>query len=362
MSRLFSPWNIRELTLPNRIMRSATWAGLANDDGTPTPELILAMAKVAEGGVGLVMSGFAFVAPLGKALPRQLGVHIDAMVGPLTRISDAIHKVGGRVGLQIVHAGGQTRPQWCGGQPLAPSAVEYKGYSLPAELTREQIWDIVEAFAAAAARARAAEFDAVQLHAAHGYLVNQFLSPLTNLREDEFGGELEGRARFAREVVRAMRQAVGPEFPLMVKLTSTDGIEGGFTPEEAVEVARWLVADGADCIEVSGGVPAAGKLGPARAVRGVEDEAYFLDNALKIKQAVDVPVVVVGGVRSLKVAEQAVEKVDAVAMCRPLIREPDLVHAWREGRSDRAECISCNGCFKHTMIHGLGCAQLAKED
>lgn len=362
MAEIFSPWNLGGLEIPNRLVRSATWEGLADDDGAPSHDMINATAALAEGGVGLVITGFAFVQPQGRGRPRQTGVHIDAMIGPLTRVSDAVHKSGGLVAMQIVHAGGQTRAEWTGSQPKGPSAMIHPAIKEPvAELSQDEIWDIVDAFALAAARAKAAGFDAVELHGAHGYLVSQFLSPNINLRSDGWGGGLEGRARFCLEVLQACRQAVGPRYPLFIKLNSEDGLKGeGLEVEEAVRVASWLDAAGIDAIEVSGGTPAAGKLSPSRVVKGPEDEGYFLENAKRIKAAVSCPVIAVGGWRSKARVGEALEHVDAIAMCRPFIRQPDLVNLWKAG-GDKASCISCDQCFTVTAEQGLGCGQELKK-
>ena len=359
MAEIFTPWTMNQLTIPNRLVRSATWEGMAKPDGTPTEDTANLTAELAEGGVGLIVTGYAFISPEGRGLPRQTGVHIDAMVGPLTRISDAVHKCGGLVALQMVHAGGQTRSEWIGGQiPLGPSALVHPAFKEQVrELSIAQIEDIVEAFAAGAARAKAAGFDGVQIHAAHGYLINQFLSPNTNQRRDDYGGSLNNRARFCYEVCRAVRQAVGPKFPVFIKLGSEDGLPGGLELGDAVEVAAELSGLGIDAIEVSGGVPAAGKKAAARVVTKPEEEAYFLDNARKVKARVSCPVIAVGGFRSRAVVEGALDLVDAVAISRPFIRQPDLARKWKEGSFAGAECISCGKCFRLGLQDGIACGQ-----
>ena len=362
MAEIFTPWRAGALELPNRLVRSATWEGMAQDDGTPTHDTINLTAGLAEGGVGLIITGHTFVHPRGRAHPRQTGAHIDALVGPLARLADAVHKCGGKVAVQISHAGAQTRGSWIGAAPVGPSPLEHPLFKEPVEqLSREGIAEIVECFAAAAARVRAAGFDAVQLHAAHGYLLNQFLSPASNQREDDYGGPLENRARLLMEVYRAVRQAVGPGFPVLVKLTSGDCLEDGLGLEDCLEVARWLDREGIDAIEVSGGVAAAGKLAPIRVVKEPDDEGYFLEPAARIKAAVSCPVAVVGGFRSRQRAEAALERVDAVSLCRPFIRQPHLARLWREGSREPASCISCNQCLKLAMTQGVACGQELKK-
>ena len=359
MADIFSPWRLRGLVLANRLVRSATYEGLAEPDGTPTTDLALVLGELAEGGVGLIVTGFMFVSPAGRALARQTGAHIDAVVGPLARVADAVHKAGGRVAAQLVHAGALARPELIGTTPWGPSELrDQEGRQLAAALSREQIYDIVDDFALAAARVQAAGFDALQLHAAHGYLLNQFLSPRSNRREDEYGGGIEGRSRLLLEVYGAVREVVGPRFPVMVKLNSRDGVEGGLELPEALEVARRLDAEGIDAIEVSGGTPASPRdQAPARAVEGPEQEGYFLDAARAVKRVVSCPVITVGGWRSRERIEAALETVDAVALSRPLIRQPHLPRLWQQGRREPAACISCNRCFVLARREGLGCAR-----
>lgn len=362
MADIFISWRMNQLTISNRLLRSATWEGLADrDDGAPSHELVLALAKLAEGGVGLIITGYAFIHPRGRGRPRQTGIHNDSLIGSLARISDAVHKSGGLVAAQIVHAGGQTKAEWIGGQkPLGPSAITHPAYGEEvAEMSRAQVDDTIDDFNQAAARAKAAGFDAVQLHGAHGCLINQFLSPLTNRRQDDYGGSLENRSRFAYEVLAATRSAVGPDYPVFIKLNSADFQEGGLTLQEGIQVAKSLSDRGIDAIEVSGGTPAAGKMSAVRMVKSAEEEGYFLTNAATIKKMVFCPVISVGGWRSKAKVESALEYVDAVALCRPLIRQPDLANRWRTSE-EQAACISCNQCFEVGMRQGLGCAQLLK--
>jgi 2,4-dienoyl-CoA reductase-like NADH-dependent reductase (Old Yellow Enzyme family) len=362
MDTLFTPWMMGTLEIPNRLVRSATWEGLARDDGAVTEELAEVTAALARGGAGLIITGYAFVLPEGRGLPRQTGIHSDALVDSLGRMTDAVHAANGLVALQIVHAGAQTRSEWIGRTPLGPSAMSHPSLGERAEeLTRDQIADIVMAFASAARRARAARFDAVQLHAAHGYLINQFLSPLTNRRDDEYGGSFESRARLCFEIYDAVRAEVGPDFPVFIKLNSEDCVEGGFELDGAVEVARRLSERGIDAIEVSGGVPYAGTKGAARLVRNRDEEGYFLANARAIREVVDCPVLAVGGFRSRSVMENALKEIDAVSICRPFIRQPDLARLMRDRVVETADCVSCGKCLEATMERGLSCGVLIGE-
>ncbi|MBW2619176.1 MAG: NADH:flavin oxidoreductase, partial [Deltaproteobacteria bacterium] len=217
MSKLFEATSIKSLTLANRFIRSATYSGLASEDGFVTPELTLVMVGLAKGQVGLIITGHAYVRPEGQAGPRQLGIYDDALVPGLTEMVEAVHGAGGKIVVQLAHAGLAAPSKLTGQEALGPSAA--KGYypSEPRKLTETQIDELVEAFGQAAGRAKAAGFDGVQVHAAHGYLLSQFLSPAFNQRTDAFGGSVEKRAAFPARVVRAVRQAVGQERPILVK-------------------------------------------------------------------------------------------------------------------------------------------------
>lgn len=197
MEVLFEETKINRMKMRNRLVRSATWEGMCAPDGRPTEKLNTLYRDLAEGGVGLIISGYTFVRPEGKQQVGKMGIHTDAFKDAYETLTQAVHDSGGKIGIQLVHAGGQANAENTGQQPLAPSAVEVDQYSeIPAELTRDQIHDIAAAFGDGARRAREWGFDAVQLHGAHGYLVNQFLSPLTNQRTDGYGGSFENRSRF----------------------------------------------------------------------------------------------------------------------------------------------------------------------
>jgi len=361
MSILFTPVKIGSMTVPNRFVRSATHEYMADDEGNVSTRQVELFRRLAEGEVGLIITGHAFVQTSGKASPRQTAVYDDRFVEGLARIPEAVHAFPSRIFLQIAHAGRQTKEKLCGCIPVSPSAV-YDPVSkvMPRELAGEEIQALVVDFVAAAGRARQAGFDGVQLHAAHGYLISSFLSPHTNRRTDEWGGPVENRARVLLEVLRGVKDSCGRGFPTIVKLNSTDFLPGGLTVDDAVEIARMLEAAGIDGIEVSGGMAEAGRGSVWPGLRGEADEGYFVENAARIKRAVGVPVFGLGGIRSLAVAEKIVEegRADLVSLSRPFIRDPFLVKHFREGLAAGSECISCNKCFNP---RGIGCAELKKK-
>ncbi|MCF8057234.1 MAG: NADH:flavin oxidoreductase [Desulfocapsa sp.] len=356
MKTLFEECAINGMKLRNRMVRSATWEGMCDPDGRPTDKLKDFYHQLATGGVGLIITGYTFVSPEGKQLPGKMGIHTDEFAEEYKKMTSSIHEAGGAIAIQLVHAGGQTDSGNAGRQPLAPSAIKVDQFpEMPAELTLDEIHNIVDAFGKGAQRAKEWGFDAVQLHGAHGYLINQFLSPLTNLRTDDYGGNIENRSRFAIDVYKKVREAVGDDYPVLIKLNASDNLEGGLSVEDATYCAQQLSYLGIDAIEVSAGTPASGDESPARAkINKPEKEAYHLSLALQIKNAVSCPVMVVGGMRSYDVAENAVaeEGLDYISMARPLIREPDLPNRWQSGDRSPATCISCNGCFMPGIKEG----------
>jgi 2,4-dienoyl-CoA reductase-like NADH-dependent reductase (Old Yellow Enzyme family) len=365
MKSLFDRTEINGMELQNRFARSATWEGMCEPDGKPLPKLISFYRNLARGKVGLIITGYTFVSPEGKQLPGKMGINTDDFADVMKEMTTAVHDEGGKICIQLVHAGGQTDAGNAGRQPLAPTAMEIGQYpEVPAEMTAKDIARIIQAFGDGARRAKEWGFDSVQLHGAHGYLINQFLSPLTNMRTDEYGGSLENRCRFLMETYRAVRSAVGDDYPVMIKLNGSDNLTGGLNIEDAVFAAKALDKEGIDCIEISGGTPASGDLSPARTkINSPEKEAYNLPLALQVKEAVSCPIMVVGGFRSLEVAEKTItESADYISMARPFIREPALIKRWQEGDMEPAKCISCNSCFMPGIKEGgIYCVVEKKE-
>ena len=366
MAGVFEESVINGMRLSNRLVRSATWEGMAEPDGRPTDRLVKMYEALARGGVGLIITGYAFVRPEGKQLPGKMGMHTDAFEKEYRRMTDAVHEAGGKITVQLVHAGGQTSSEWAGRRPLAPSAVKADQFpETPEEMSREEIGEVVAAFGKAAGWAKEWGFDAVQLHGAHGYLINQFLSPLTNRRTDGYGGRVENRCRFLLEVYDAVRGAVGNGYPVCIKLNASDNVPGGLELEEALYAAGKLGEAGIDAIEVSAGTQASGDRTPARTkINSPEKEAYHLDQARRVKEVAGCPVMAVGGFRSYEVVEKALGEggVDYVSMSRPFIREPGLANRWLGGDLSPARCVSCNGCFTPGFKEGgIYCVQEKKE-
>jgi 2,4-dienoyl-CoA reductase-like NADH-dependent reductase (Old Yellow Enzyme family) len=360
MTRFFEKTAIKTLELSNRSVRSATWSGVADRKGAVTDKALDFYGNLSAGGVGLIITGAQYVMPNGIGMPYQKGNYSDDLSDGLTRLAEAVHSRGGKVVAQLVHAGAKANPDlfFEEGEIWGPSATSDPATGrIPKEMTVKEITRVVEAYAAAASRAKKAGFDGVQLHACHGYGINQFLSPASNCRTDEYGGSIRSRYRLLGEVLEAVRCSVGKEYPVFIKLSGHDLVEGGLVPEESLYVARRLEEDGIDCIEVSAGSRASDdQLIPFRVnISREEDEAYLAQLAGRFSDAADIPIVTVGGIRSLGVMSGILTEGLAgyVALSRPLIREPHLIHRWKSGDMDKATCTSCNGCFE-TGLQGLG--------
>ena len=336
MARLFEPGSINGLKLKNRVVRSATWEGLADADGSATAALNEVVAGLAHGGVGLIISSHTFIRPDGQAGPGQLGLCADALIPPYRAMVEAVHAAGGRIAAQLAHAG----------ERAATDLTRSAAVTVDA-LTVEGIEALATDYGAAADRARQAGCDGVQLHAAHGYLINQFISPAFNHRTDAYGGNVERRARFALLALEKVRQAVGPDFPIMIKINGQDYQEGGLTIRQSAKICTLLAQAGMDAVEVSGG-SMTGKYVPSRqGISKPAQEAYHRMEAKTIKRAVDIPVMIVGGIRTFDVAERLLAEgmADYISLCRPLIREPNLVARWERGDLAPARCKSDNLCF-----------------
>jgi 2,4-dienoyl-CoA reductase-like NADH-dependent reductase (Old Yellow Enzyme family) len=352
MAELFEETRLNGMTLKNRFVRSATWEGMATEDGFATRKLIDLMEELAGGEIGLIISGHAYVEPRGQASPNQLGAYDDAQIPGLTEMAKAVHQKGGKIVLQIAHAGCHALLKKTGRTPVSPSVMKDKdGNAFSREMTKEDVQNIVSAMGRAAKRAMNAGFDGVQIHAAHGYLLSQFLSPFYNHRTDEYGGSVENRARAVFETAAAVRSAVGKEIPILIKMNSEDFIEGGMTVDDMLETAALLEKSAIDAVELSGGIQySKPKQSPVRTVRidTPEKEVFYRRAAERFSASVNLPLILVGGIRSFSVAQQLVEEktADYIAMSRPLIREPDLVAKWKAGDRKRSACISDNQCFR----------------
>jgi len=338
---LFSPLELAGLHLPNRIVMPAMGTGLPEHDGTCNDATIAYYRRRAEGGVGMITIEASLVSPDAYGVGPELRLHGEEFVPGLRRLVEALRPYGIPIGIQLWHPGRQTLL----GEPIAPSPVPLSSRTpVPHELTREEIHTLVDYYALSASVSQEAGFDFVEVHGAHCYLPCEFISPLSNLRTDEYGGPLENRARFPLEIVAAVRARCGTDFPVMYRISGAEGAEGGFEVEDAAAVCRLLEEAGVCAISVSAGNWYAlhQTIGPMFLPRG-----FLVSLAATIKRAVSVPVIAVGRLDDPALAEQVLADGDAdlIAVGRALIADPDFPRKVQEGRlAEIRPCISCNAC------------------
>lgn len=358
MSILFSPRKIGNIEIPNRFVNSATYEVMAKETGEVSNELIKRYERLAKGGVGLAITGMMAVHPTGRGYKYQIGIHQDNMLKGLTQLVDAVHRADGKIAFQLSHSGRQATKATAGQVPLAPSrrGRDPINFVKPKEMSRREIKEIIGAFGIAAKRAVDAGADAIQLHGAHGYLINEFLSPYFNIRTDDWGGNDEKRFRFLKEILLTVKQAVPNGYPVVVKLNAYDHTpREGVTPFLTAKYAGWLKELGIDGVEVSCGTThysymnmSRGDVPTPELVKGLSwwkkpfgrimigklegkydlEEGYNLEPARQIKPELDnVPLLLVGGMRTVSHMKTILEnsEADFISMSRPFIREPFLV-------------------------------------
>lgn len=383
----FAPAQLGPITLRNRIIKAATFEGMSPKN-KPTSWLVDYHRAVAAGGVGMTTVAFCAVSMDGRGAPGELVVTDDAVPG-LAELAEVVHAEGAKVAAQLGHAG-----------PVA-AATGYRGMSpsrvfspLAMRFTKAMGGDdfrrITDDFVAAARRVVAAGFDAIELHLGHHYLLSAFLSPKLNRRDDEWGGDVERRARFPRQVVKAVRDAVGSSVAVTAKLNMDDGVPGGIWLDQSIEVARLLQDDGClDALQLTGG---GSLLNPMYLFRGAApiaemaatmkpwmrpgfrlvsgkfmpeypfEEAFFLPYARQFREALDIPIILLGGINRLDTVQGALDEGFAfVAMARALLREPDLISRWQKGATGEGLCIHCNKCMP-SIYRGTHCVLVAPEE
>ena len=386
-SKVFSPIRLGDLELPNRVLRTAAFEGMC-PDGIPSDELIEHHRKMAAGGVGMTTVAYCSVSPLGLTFKDQMWMRPEVVAG-LKNLTRAVHAEGGAACLQLGHAGYFADKQTIGRSPMGASKVfNLYGLAMAKEMNESEIQGVVEDFVRSVRMARDAGFDSVELHMGHGYLLSQFLSPFTNRRKDSWGGSLENRMKLPLEVARKVRDAVGPGFPLLAKINLSDGFKKGLPMDEAVEFARALDSDGSiTALVLSGGFVSRtpwymirGRV-PIKEMAAVQkkwirrmgltffgrvfvgfypyEDLFFLKDASKVRKAVEMPLVLVGGVRSREGMKKAMDEgFDMVAIGRALIMDPDFVKKIRAGELDVSECDQCNRCISEMEKNGIRCVTL----
>lgn len=358
MSILFEPTDFLSLKLKNRFVRSATAENLAGPDGKVTDDFLSLYTSLADGQIGLIITSAVlprrdwFPAPI----PGLLFLDEDDVIPGLKKLVQAIHSRGSAVIMQMVP------PAMMGGEVVGPSPQKSEQESPDVRpMTVQEIEAAAMAMGEAGRRAREAGFDGVQLHVCHGDTLSKFISPMFNRRSDRYGGTPDNRARFLSETVRTIKEAAGEDYSVLVKMNASDFYPGGMTIDDSAAIARIICRNGVSAIEPSGGGPGANYTARGPVDKNLWHEGYFVDFAARIKRKVDAPVLAVGGFRSIQQAEKVIQegKADLISLCRPFIREPDLIKRWMEGDTRPSDCTSCDGCIaRYRSMKPICCVQL----
>lgn len=348
--KLLQPIKIKNMVVRNRVVMPGMGTLFGNPDNTVSDRLKGYIEARAKGGVGLIIIEYTAITPGGRAAVMELGIWDDRFIKGLKELVEIAHSYGAKIGIQLHHAGRGTTSSKCGRRPVAPSAIMGSSGELAEELSIEEIQDIVKKYGEAAARAKEAGFDCVEIHGAHGYLISQFLSPASNHRTDKYGGSLEGRLRFPVEVIKSVRKVVGVDYPIFFRINAEDMVEGGRTVKDTIKEAPVLVQAGVDVLNVSIGMLESSNwiITPGKPQFG-----FNADNTEAIKKVVDVPVIAVGKIHSPEIAEEILveNKADMVALGRALIADPEFVNKVRDNNwNDIRRCIHClNGCYSEPV-------------
>ena len=355
---LFTPGSIGLLEIPNRLVRSATAERMSDEEGIPLPPLYRLYKELSQGGIGLIITGHMYINLEGKCHPEMTGIDAVSKLPGLQTLAQTVHEEGGKAVVQINHGGGKCalETQDITYSPSAAGQDSVFGRVVK-ELSKEKIQGIITDFALASRRVQTAGFDGVQIHAAHGYLASQFLSPLTNFRSDQWGGLLPNRQRFLKEICLAVRESVGDEFPVLIKFGIADGVPGGLSLEEGLETASHFEDWGIDGIEISSGFSGDLFSSIQKGVKSPADEGYFLSFVKKVREVTDLPLLAVGGFRSRLVMEKTLLSgmADFISICRPLIRDPQLPSRFLSGEMESSDCISANLCWAENPGEGISC-------
>jgi len=348
MKSLCEKTSINNIQLKNRFVRAATWENMADPEGRLTQRLWSVYEELAAGQVGLIITSFANILEEEQPSPGMLGIHSDLLIADYQRMTDMVHSYGSSIVLQLVYGGSQTlyRPEqrviW-GPSPIAETGTGV----VPKGMNKEEIKILVNAFGDGAYRAQQAGFDGVEIHAAHGYLLGQWLSPLHNQRQDEYGGSIQNRSRLLVEIYKEIRRRVGPKYGVLIKINCQDFVPGGTEFADILYVCKELASHGIDAIEVSGGILAAKELCGFRPnINCPEKEAYFEPYAARIAEETGIPVILTGGLRTTQVMERILQQtaIQYFGMARPLLADPGLIKRWQNGDLMPSKCLYCNKC------------------
>ncbi len=349
MKNLFEETQLGKITVKNRFVRSATWENMTTPDSHITDKLYKIYEDLAAGDIGLIITGYANVVKEEQPNPGMMGIYDDSFIDDYQKLTRLVHSYGSKIIMQIAYGGTKTTFNIGERVIYAPSEIPEKSTQVIGKaMSKDDINYLVNAFADAGKRVKESGFDGVEIHGAHTYLINQFLSPYYNNRTDEYGGSLENRMRFLLEIYYKMREKVGYDFPILLKLTASDFHEGGLTFEETRIICKKLEEIGIDAIEISGNIHGKAKsmVGEIFDHYAIQEEGYFLEYAKIISNEVNVPIITVGGFKNIATMEKLLNEtnIDYFALSRPLLAEPFLIKRWKAGDNKPAICVRCSKC------------------
>ncbi len=351
-----------KLNLKNRFFRSATWEAMATKDGDLTKELFKLHEDLAKGGVGAILTGYARVLKEEQPNPGMIGIYDDSFIAEYKKLTDMCKLYNTKIYLQVAYGGSMSYMKPPSEKIFAPSAIKNESTGIiPIEMRKEDIEMLSDAFVASAIRAEKSGFDGIQIHAAHGYLLSQFLSNDYNIRTDEYGGSIENRVRIISDIIKSIKSVVSENFTVLIKINSEDFTKDGLNQEDSIKAIKILEKSGLDVVEISGGNLSAlevqkNNLGCRREKLKKDDESYFKDFAIKLAKEIKIPLILTGGNRSIEMMENLHTEhgIDFFGISRPLICQPDLINQWQQNHDIKPKCISCNKCFikegKHCVL------------
>lgn len=355
MKSLFECTTIKNMKLKNRFFKSGSWEGLATEDSHMTDELFKVYEELAKGGVSTIATSYAHVEKDEQPAPNMMGIYDDSFIPEYKKLTDMVHSYGANIIMQITYGG--TRSHLDVPSPVIWGASSIRNEVtgiMPVEISKDEIKYLVKSFGKAAARVKESGFDGVQIHAAHGYFLSQFLCPHYNKRTDEYGGSIENRSRIIMEIYHEIRKTVGNDYPVFIKFNSEDFMEDGLTSEESIIVSKRLEETGIDAIEVSGGNDSSLHVveNNLDAIRkkvafAKDKQSYFKNHAEKLAKVISIPVILTGGNRDVEAMNDILNdsNIEYFGLCRTLIREPGLINEWKDGDYKTPKCISCNQCL-----------------
>ncbi|UZW13034.1 NADH:flavin oxidoreductase [Clostridium pasteurianum] len=349
MKTLFEQTKLGNISVQNRFLRSATWENMTTEDGQLTDKLYKIYENLAKSGVGLIITGYANIVKEEQPNHGMMGIYDDSFIDEYKKLTNIVHNYNSKIIMQVAYGGTKTKFNLGKRIIYAPSEVAERSTNVVGKaMAKEDINYIINAFANAAKRIQESGFDGIEIHGAHTYLINQFLSPYYNRRTDEYGGSLDNRMRFLLEIYNKVREKVGDKFTILIKLTASEFFQGGLTFDETKLICKKLEEVGVDAIEITGNIHGKAKSMVGEVFDGyrIQEEGYFIEYAKIISNEINIPIITVGGFKNIDKIEKLLNEtnIDFFGLSRPLLAEPDLIKRWKSGDRKAAICLSCSKC------------------